>query len=66
MFLIFTASADNYITNKIISSTLSASDANVGQASTLDLYKLYDESVFSGFTGSFTSKKFEDIVNLWT
>lgn len=55
MHLIFTASADNYITNKIISTTLSASDANVGQASTLDLFKLYDETTFTGFTGSYSA-----------
>jgi hypothetical protein len=55
MHLIFTASADNYITNKIISTTLSASDANVGQASTLDLFKLYDETLFSGYTGSYSA-----------
>lgn len=55
MHLIFTASADNYITNKIISTTLSASDANVGQASTLDLFKLYDETIFTGFTGSYSA-----------
>ena len=53
MYLLFTASADNYITNKIISTSVSASDANVGQASTLDLYKIYDETSFSGWTGSF-------------
>ena len=52
MHLIFTASADNYITNKIISTAVSASDANVGQASTLDLFKLYDETTFTGFLGS--------------
>ncbi len=55
MHLLFTASADNYITNKIISTTLSASDANVGQASTLDLFKIYDETVFTGFTGSYSA-----------
>ena len=53
MYLIFSASKDNYITNKIISTSLSASDANVGQASTLDLFKLYDETSFSGYTGSY-------------
>ena len=53
MYLIFSASKDNYITNKIISTSLSASDANVGQASTLDLFKLYNETPFSGYTGSF-------------
>ena len=55
MHLLFTASADNYITNKIISTTLSASDANVGQASTLDLFKIYDETTFTGFTGSYSA-----------
>lgn len=55
MYLLFTASADNYITNKIISTSVSASDANVGQASTLDLFKIYDETVFTGYTGSFSA-----------
>ena len=55
MYLLFTASADNYITNKIISTSVSASDANVGQASTLDLYKIYDETSFTGWTGSFSA-----------
>tara|TARA_R110000851_G_scaffold107051_3_gene227052 strand:+ start:8199 stop:9734 length:1536 start_codon:yes stop_codon:yes gene_type:complete len=55
MYLIFSASKDNYITNKIISTSLSASDANVGQASTLDLFKLYDETSFSGYTGSYAA-----------
>jgi len=52
MYLIFSASADNYITNKVISPALSASDANVGQASTLDLFKLYDETTWTGYVGS--------------
>ena len=55
MYLIFSASKDNYITNKIISTSVSASDANVGHASTLDLFKLYDETPFSGYTGSFAA-----------
>ncbi len=55
MYLIYSASADNYITNKIISTTLSASDANVGKASTLDLFKIYDETTFTGFTGSYSA-----------
>ena len=55
MYLIFTASQDNYITNKIISDNLSASHANVGQASTLDLFKIYNETAFSGYTGSFAA-----------
>ena len=50
MYLIFTASKDTYITNKILKNTSRATDANVGSASTLDLFKLYDESVISGET----------------
>ena len=56
MYKIFTASKDTYITNKILAANLSASHANVGQASTLDLFKLYDEaSGFTGFTGSYSA-----------
>ena len=39
----------------LISTALSASDANVGHASTLDLFKLYDETPFSGYTGSYSA-----------
>ncbi len=46
MFFILTASADAYITNKIISSKFRATDANTGKAGTLDLFRLYDESSF--------------------
>lgn len=48
MYLILTASKDTYITNKIINGTFRATDANVGRAGTLDIFKLYDESVISG------------------
>ena len=41
---ILTASADTYITNKILSNKFRATDSNVGRAGTLDLFKLYDES----------------------
>ncbi len=47
MFYILTASADTYITNKIINNNYRATDANVGMAATLDLFKLYDESTFT-------------------
>ena len=50
MILHFTASKDTYITNKIVDSSYRATDANVGYASTLDLFKLYDESKISGET----------------
>ena len=45
MYRILTASKDNYITDKIINSSFRATDANVGQAATLDLFKLHAESV---------------------
>ena len=48
MYRILTASKDTYITNKIIKSTFRAEDANVGKASTLDLFKLYGETFLSG------------------
>ena len=51
MYRILTASKDTYITNKIIDNDYRATDANVGQAGTLDLFKLYDEAV----SGSDTS-----------
>jgi len=51
MFLILSASKDTYITNKIIDNSYRVTDANVGAASTLDLFKLWDESTFiSGST----------------
>ena len=42
------ATKDTYITNKIIRNSFRATDANVGEAATLDLFKLYDESEISG------------------
>lgn len=48
MYRILSASKDTYITNKIINNTFRATDANVGRAGTLDLFKLYDESSVSG------------------
>ena len=48
MYRILSASKDCYITNKIINNSFRAVDANVGQAGTLDLFKLYDESTLSG------------------
>lgn len=53
MIIVCTASADTYITNKIIDGTFRATDANVGQAATLDLFKLYGESTLNG-TSSLT------------
>jgi len=51
MIIICTGTADTYITDKIIDGNFRAKDANVGQASTLDLFKLYNETKLSG-TGS--------------
>ena len=45
MYRILSCSKDTYITNKIINNKFRATDANVGQAGTLDLFKLYDESI---------------------
>ena len=55
MFYILTASSDTYITNKIIDNSFRASDANVGRAGTLDLFKLYDESVYTSGSTRVTS-----------
>ena len=48
MYLILTASKDTYITNKVIDNKYRATDANVGMAGTLDLFKLYNESTLAG------------------
>lgn len=45
MYMLLTASADTYITNKIVDGSKSI-NSNVGRAGTLDLFKLYDETVF--------------------
>lgn len=48
MNIVCTASFDTYITNKIINGSIVATDANVGRAGTLDIFKLYDETTLSG------------------
>jgi hypothetical protein len=48
MIKIFSASADTYITNRVINRNLRAKDANLGAAGTIDLFKLYNESIFTG------------------
>ena len=48
MYRILSASKDTYITDKIINSAYRATDANMGQAGTLDLFKIYDENTLSG------------------
>ena len=47
MIIFCTASEDTYITDKIIDGQFRAEDANVGQAGTLDLFKLYDETTLN-------------------
>jgi len=42
------ARKDTYITNKIIRNSFRATDANVGEGATLDLFKLYNENKVSG------------------
>lgn len=54
MWHIVTASSDTYITNKIIGGKLRATDANVGRAGTIDIFKLYDESTLQNTTGTYT------------
>lgn len=48
MIIVCTASSDTYITDKIIDGNFRATDANVGQASTIDIFKLYGESTLNG------------------
>ena len=51
MYRILSASKDTYITDKIINNNFRATDANVGQAGTLDVFKLFEESSYiSGST----------------
>lgn len=45
MYRIISASKDTYITNKIVNNKFRATDANLGQAGTLDLFKLYAENI---------------------
>ena len=48
MYRILTASKDTYVTNRVINNRFRATDANTGQAGTLDLFKLYNESTLTG------------------
>jgi len=57
MYRILSASKDTYITNKIINNKFRATDANLGQAGTLDLFKLYNESTISGETNPIESSR---------
>lgn len=46
-----TGSKDAYITNKIIGGTKRVTDANVGYASTIDIFKLHNESTLKSSSG---------------
>jgi len=50
MYKIISASKDTYITDRIINNRYRATDANTGQAGTLDLFKLYGEATLTGST----------------
>ena len=52
MYLIFTASSDTYVTDKIIDGSFRATDANVGLAGTIDIFKLYNETMLNSVTGT--------------
>lgn len=53
MYRLLNCTKDTYITNRIINNAFRATDANVGHAGTLDLFKLWDESDISGSTEPF-------------
>lgn len=55
MYRIFSASKDTYITDKYIAGSRSLG-SNVGQAGTLDLFKLFDETTLLGVTSSIVEK----------
>ena len=59
MYRVLTASKDTYITDKIINNNYRATDANVGQAGTLDLFKLYEESSYLSGTTRITGSVYE-------
>ena len=48
MKIFCTASSDTYITDKIIDGQIRVEDANVGRAGTLDLFKLWGETILNG------------------
>jgi hypothetical protein len=52
---ILQASKDTYITNRIVNNEFRAIDANVGQAGTLDIFKLAGESTIGLNNGPFVS-----------
>lgn len=64
MYLILTSSKDSYITNKIIENKYRATDANVGKAGTIDIFKLYEESSYMSGTTRVTGSVRESSVGL--
>jgi len=60
MQLLITASSDSYITDKIIDNTYRSKNSNVGHASSLDLFKLFEESgIVQG--GNFVTENISEI-----
>ena len=59
MYRVLSASKDTYITDKIINNNFRATDANVGFAGTLDLFKLYEESSYLSGTTRITGSVYE-------
>lgn len=59
MYLVITSSKDSYITNKVIDQKFRATDANVGKAATLDLFKMFDET---SITGSNSGNEFSRVL----
>lgn len=53
MFRILKCTKDNYLVYKYINTAL-RTNSNVGQAGTLDLFKLYDETIVPGITSTIT------------
>lgn len=53
MFRILKCTKDNYLVYKYINTVL-RTNSNVGQAGTLDLFKLYDETIVPGITSTIT------------
>jgi hypothetical protein len=62
MYKILTASADTYITNKAISTTVRAVDANMGLAASIDIFKLYDENTFAGHPKTYKDDTATDLL----
>lgn len=52
MIRILSCSADTYITNKVINNSFRATDSNTGNAGTVDIFSLFNESTLPGSASS--------------